>query len=645
MGVSGAAGILQKYGKHFGQWQTVKDIKLIVDVTDGMHWFVKRNPLKPERSDLYGSSMVALAGLYRDLFKRLRERGITPIVVYNGGRVSEEGYGQVASKHQFMERSSRNALQNVAQRKFRYLESLPTLAQNAIKEVINEFNLELVYQAPFEVYPLLERLARQHKCPVLTSHSDFIFTNNHEGFFWFDKFELPADSTGSLRGCLYRHDQMVSYFSRTPVEGVAMKSLYALLRDDFCETHYNAINKLFNLNGIMQLAPRRNKLKTQRLLHILNHWPKHLDSAERVRSSLMAIPNRQVSLERDYRGIMESFTNDDDFSQSNLSKAFVPAEVSDFNKACTRRESSASFLMELRQRNTFNRLQTVEDLRTTRSTFSLADRTKQYLLSRLHEKSLNLFDRRRGDASFRVLRELQPSAGLTDNRADEQMTCSQLFELYHFDDKTLESVAGLLQELHIDSENSKRLALMLLLARFGYKLAFRENFDNENRKLAPKKTSPSAAANMKSESSSAGGVDASAASTYLTADKKLRFFSAIVNSYVYHSSERQGDMPGPGIPAEIRVAKEKMNSMTTEPMQGLGDEQYFTIKHMIEMLNMSLHSYKELNSLYNFVGPNVLVNKYYDGVLIYRLMRKWSNNLRGLLLVVDGPLLDILSEN
>lgn len=622
MGVAGTVGVLKKRGHLFSRPITLRDTKLVVDVTDAFYWFVKSNLLTRDRPDLFGFSMVLLCSFYRDFFRRLRERNVTPIVVFSGVRMDEQTHGKLVSKHSFLVSSSRTALRNVAQKNFSRLHSLPTLSSNALKEVINELQLDHVHQSPFEVYPMLEHLAHQHDCPVLTAHSDFIFTNVPRGFVWFDDLRLPADSQTPLEGRLYLHQQMLDHFG-CQRQGPALRSLYALLRDDFSAAHCQAVNHVLNLAGPMQLVPYHDRRKTQRLLHILQNWPQKLDSLDTVQSGLMAAPERTSTLERDYKGLMQSFTCMED-----------PRQLGNLVEACTRRESTASFSMELTQNTSFNRMQTVEDLGTFRSTYSLADRAKQYLLSGLHKERLYLFDRR---LDMEETRQISAMEGQKASQSGQiELDRDSLYWLFHFDESMLQSVATELLRLQIDPDDAKRLALLLMLARFGYKLAFRENFDNNNQQR------PTPGSQQNAGSQMGASPNQPVAKRYQ--EMRQQFYSSIVNSFVYHANHQQGDTSRQEIPADIRVARDKMHTLVGAPRQGLGDTQYFTIKHLIEMLNVCLHAYKELNSLHNFVGANFLVNKYYDGLLMYQIMRRWSNNLAGYLLKVEGPLLDKLSE-
>lgn len=302
-------------------------------------------------------------------------------------------------------------------------------------------------------------------------------------------------------------------------------------------------------------------------------------------------------------------------------------QYGNLNEALTKRESSADFLTNVILTN-FNRIG-IEDIRTYRSTFSLQDRAKQYLMQRLGGKTgLQLFDRRRSEMNYRSLAPI--------DRLKNPLDQATLFALFHFDEKRLESVAfKLRQTIQLDADHSNRLALMLLLASFACRLVPRENFNNN----------PEDDSGSQSGSNSLGSDEHQrmmALRHYSQPATRTKLFVCTLNQYVYlQSRTNQGDQSRQEVPADTRVARDKVQSIIQQAPPER-DDNYYTHKHLVEALNSVLHAYKELNSLYNYPGPNILVNKYYDGVVIFKLLIRYSNRLQGFLLNVDPEIINEL---
>ena len=632
MGVGGAVGFIRKYGASFAQPIELSNQKLILDLTEALYWVVKDHLLSGgRRADLMGTDFVALCAFYRHFIKRLLDHQVRLVVVYSGGRAGEQ-HGQLASKSHHLTLSCRGQLQALARGQARIC--LPTLANNAVKEVIREFlgGLEAVRQSPYEVYPLLQELAGIHKCPVMTSHSDFIFTDGlvDFGHIWLGDLSIPNDPSRPMTSLAYSHSRMLDSFNIPTSCGPALRSIYCLMRDDFASVHCDAVNRLLKLSGDLAFRRRPSNVRTRRLAHVMQHWPNWFTSVKIVRGELLKSGSGSVDLGRDFDAIMETFIYNGEISRV-LDVGFPSGEV-DLMEATVRAEATADFIMSLRNTD-FNR-SPLEDFRTFRSTFSLQDRVKQYLLDRIGARSLKLFDRSHDTMRYRTLEPLQAP--------QERLTCESLFRLFHFDNETLDNVCQRLQYLQMDANNCRQLALLLLLARFGFKLALRDTYDNEDLSGQGLGHQPGS-----TTSSSQGRQQAALLAEYLSEDFRSKFFVALINSFAFQRiHQTQGDTSPSEMPADIRVARSRLISLVNEGVSfhDVSSEAYIRPKHSIEMLNSTLRAYKELNSLYNFVGPNILVGRYYNGVLIYKIMRKFSANMAGMLLQLDKNLFDILNS-
>lgn len=629
MGVSGAKGFIDHKGHRFSRRTQLKDTNVIIDTTNVFFWFVKAQLLNSTNMDKYGASMIDLGRLFWNLVACLKERNVKPYFVLEGARRSERN-GAMVSKIEHMTQSSSSALWRLCNGRLSQMDYLPSLAMNCLKEVLSESNLEpdQVHQAECEVYPALVHLANLHNAPVLTAHTDFIFKNVPAGFVWIQELQLPRSRSQPLSCRIFSHQEMLSTFKLGPEHSGALSCLSVLLRDDFAAAYYPAVNRCLNVPGHLRIGPnvRRPGNKTRRLEHIVENWPRNLTDQNSVRANLrshqaLTGPN----MLRDFDAVLDCYCQYKPFEESELAQSFQSrwkdqTSASQLREALTRRESSAEFLADALRRN-INRT-VIEDTTTFRSTFSLQDRAKQFVMGRLRDANgLDVYDRQYGQMSTR---QLGPVPGQADSRPDGPT----LMALFHVDQAKLESVASRLRALHeSDATTSNELALLLLLAAFARRLVPRVSYNND-------RDEPSAA-------SGGGGL-----TRYSEPEIGRKYFAAILNSYTYlRSRTSEGDQSQTNVPADTRVARGKVEEISRNPPApafSSNDSNYLLNKHLIEALNSTLHAYKELNSLYNFPAPNLVINKYYDGVLVYKIMARWSGNLREHLLKLDDDLLNEL---
>jgi len=627
---------------------------LIIDVTDSMYWFFKKHYIGNNwgrRVDLAGWSQVEFGAFFRQFLKRLMERNVKPIFVYSGARVNEKLHGTLASKSIHLETSTRATMRRLLAKN--YTIQMPSLCLNALKEIINEFGLDQVHQSCYESHFVMAQMAMKKKCPILSSHSDCIFLPSQYGFIWIDS--LPDfgtwmnSSTTPIETFVYYNHRMLDYFRLDPMYSRPLTSLYVILRDDFATVHYHAINDLLKLPAHVKRGPQvQDRRKTKRLIHILENWPKNLTTFDVVYQRLTQMPAVGVNLRRNFDGIWSSFDFREPLGQvdnSFITDNFIPTlEIDDLNDALTRRECSANFIMNLRQKTNFTRL-LVEDIHYTfRSTFSLADPVRQYLNAQMGlQMNPSLFDRHFTSLSYRDLVPIKMSQ-------NARFTRELLFKMFHFDEGKINELANHLEgHLKIDLDNAKRLSLLLYLAFFGTRVAFRETLDNSPNTTKSRQTQQSTKTvqtDLDSSKSSSGShrTKVSPASIYMAQEFREKFYIALINSFVFHSTEQQGDTQSRDIPADHRVMRKRLEELSIQALKLIDkhDETNLPFKHMIETLNQTLSAYKEINSLYNFPGPNVLVCKCYDGVLIYRILSKWSNNLRDHLLPLSPTLIDLV---
>lgn len=632
MGVGGMVGVLARNYESLSSEIELKNTTVILDTTSALFWLTKNVLLNKNQMDKYGTSMRELGELYTNLLSRLIQHNVRVHVVYEGPRKGERN-GSLVSKVRHMESSARSALWQLNQNYLGRINKLPALAMNCFKEVASKLiPFEQLHQAESEVYPLLARLSNKLKAKVLTGHSDFILKNLANGFVWLGDddncgVKLSPDSSQPIKGHLFNHQKLLSFFRISSSHSGALGCLAVLLRDDFAETYYDPINKCLKLErSDLKLTPTRSRegIKTRRLFYLLKNWPTNLTDEDSVRSSLLNLAQSGPHLTRDFDGIRDCYSQYEPFEASELARAFQANwrernGTSQLRDALIKRESSAEFMANVLQKN-FDRTG-IEDIKTFRSTFSMQDRVKQFLMDRLRpakgSNELEVFDRHRDALEVRRLRPV------SDHPEPAIMNRLNLLWLFHIRPGNLDSVAtGVRQATQLDATTSTELALLLLLASFAHRLVPRENYSNQREDLAMPSISGSLGRDRERQMRRL--------EEYSSSETKKRFLLALLNSCVYWAQSRQTTS------AEVRVARSKVDEIAKAPPapafagreRSEASEKYMLCKHLIEALNSTLHAYKELNSLYNFPGPNLPVSKYYDGLLTYKIMARYSRNLQ-----------------
>lgn len=150
------------------------------------------------------SNYVLYGELVNRLFDIFKQHQIKPIVVYNGTRL-ECKFGKIVPKKQISSQSRQRQL-NERLQSLEEKQSPPDLLLTVFKQIVNNrcqteksgFSKHvrgssangrpMVVQAYYEVHPIIAKLARDNKCPVMTQRHDFLFTDVREGFILFDKF-------------------------------------------------------------------------------------------------------------------------------------------------------------------------------------------------------------------------------------------------------------------------------------------------------------------------------------------------------------------------------------------------------------------------------------------------------------------------
>lgn len=675
----GVPGLLTLF-KRRQQWCTnvrLKETKLVIDMTDEMYWFVKSRLLSGQEnnSDKFGMSMVKYGQFVRQFIERLRSAKITPIIVYNGARLSEKLHGDIVSKARHLEKSARVRMYLMTQRGHpRHLDHqiIPSVACNVLKQIVNELQLE-THQSTYEVYPLLVRLANENDCPVLTSHRDFIFANVRQGFLLFEEFD-PTPRHHQLEseiasGKLYKHQLMLGQLSR-PQCGPALYCLNVLLRPDFCGRYFEVVNRMFKMPSNLKfirdntefVSNHRPKNQPWRVEYILNNWPSGLNDPDSVRRTFEQHAREVFTQTRervlaDYDALYLSFSdaNDRDNIVNLLSEQLGP--IVGLQDALTKRESTAPFITDILMGQTnIDRLR-IEDLDTFRSTYSLADAVKLLLMNRggnrrqaelpqphSPPKSLKIIDRQRSQLRDRTLNSSQL---VDDFEAPDQM----LYEVFLFPSHV--ASPSLMRAFIRDSRQSaqqlmkislafkdefagmsEQIIVLLLLVKFATKLGFRDDYELPTRATSPtgRSRSPQPAATAAGSKSQSGSLTEKLRPIEAKYKKILPLYlDAMYNTIMYYCfkkgylKERMeeaellcNDQEG-GFYAKVNVAVQEIESNKINKPSDVSNHYYLEIKHLNEMVNSALHAYMELNSFYNHPGAVLKLADYFDCPLIYKI--------------------------
>lgn len=618
----------------------LKDMTLIIDATDAMYWFVKTKFLRAMvnlKVDQFGFNMVAYAQFLRGFFSNLIEDGNRLIIVYNGARPSESQYGSMVSKRDHLDKSSRIAHLKLKQERLNEHDIIPPLAVNILKRVVLELIANTAHQssetgarigcvqAPYEVYGYLEKLSNEHRCPVITSHADFLFADTSYGFMLFEDLQLPANAYQSDSSSLSQqnqprtsiicesHYQNQQFFTECRIRRDLIKTLWVLMRPDFSGRYYSSLNEIIGLRGSDGFVeddnrfhegrrPRRNFNGFGRLKAVINKWPSlRINSLADLRRRLRHYSSHML---RDFDVIYDSFMNTDAIE--------LPGNFN-YNEILARSESSLSFYADLLMSQTIFNRGTIEDKDTFRSTFSMIDPVRMHINQQFLNKNpgqVLLLDRRRIDLSERY------ALPLPERILQGQMT---MYKLFNFPTRTIsrESLGQALESLRIrpalKSDYFEQLFVVLRIVQSSFLFAWNSTHSNDlNQPRNP------------------------IASSYK--ELELLFQRAVYNSMIYYLYKNHRDLAldlnelennpnliqdpkadREGLLPQMRLAVDEISGKIMKIGISYKESNYFKIKHLIELLNHSLHGYCELGAILN--GVKLALDKYYDATLVYKIMK------------------------
>lgn len=399
MGVPGMVGELKNNFHKYGRDYLLKNTNLVIDATHLPQW-LRYHETQLHPND-FGANMVQYEQFWTNFMKTLILCNVKIKIVYDGAPLNERKYGPVPSKSNFLRKSSDGRLAQLRRNGAglsHYI--LPSLALPIFKKVASSFGPAIEqFQATHESYPLVAELANRFGCPVLTNHSDFLLTDVYGGMIWSDKFDVKRFQNESIPCHLFEHTRFIR--GRNLERGVTTV-LYALLRPDFNLKHSVVIARL-----IPNFA---NQRKARCKLESVLQWLAN-KSLFQIKSLLSNCGDGEFM--KDFESIYMSYTEVIPFERT------LPDPYNQLSNALLAKlkngQADASLFMEIIGNTHFERC-SIEDIRTTRSTFSMQDTIRSMLLrivsTRLSSRdSMSIYDRQRDSMRLRELRDIDDFFG------------------------------------------------------------------------------------------------------------------------------------------------------------------------------------------------------------------------------------------
>jgi len=153
--------------------------------------------------DLHAATLInylEFSRYVKQLLNYLANLKITPILVYSGKEMEAPLFGMLAAGFErnvdkVRERVSTVSRRSIGSRTAQELASqvpCPSLALMIFKSIVNlrckTGEPIRAYQSFYSPYPLMAKLARDYKCPVVTNNAEFIIMDVRAGFIIFDEF-------------------------------------------------------------------------------------------------------------------------------------------------------------------------------------------------------------------------------------------------------------------------------------------------------------------------------------------------------------------------------------------------------------------------------------------------------------------------
>lgn len=201
MGVRGLHSFLKSNPDLFAEQMSLTNTNLVIDANNLLCYLFAvlclDNNSPYYRNDIYGGDFIAYCDAVRNFFKNLEKCAITPILVFDGSVIGKTELNDfVASKEKVVLQrglekfnTAKSITEFPSQTDNRLL--LPQRLNNVFKIIVNELGIQKI-QAPYEADTHIARVANDLNCPVLTNDSDFIIYDLKQGFIMIDFFHFKT---------------------------------------------------------------------------------------------------------------------------------------------------------------------------------------------------------------------------------------------------------------------------------------------------------------------------------------------------------------------------------------------------------------------------------------------------------------------
>lgn len=684
----------------------------------------QKSILKNQQANLYEITLinyVEFCEYIEQLFNYFDEHNIEPILVYEGKLMEAPLFGLIPSQFDSNVKIVNNLiglnnyydknvtkLNNIQSNNFSnyYIDNhlaAPNLAFNIFKFIIknrqkvrlttkNKIEPYKVYQAYYSSYPVLAKLARDFKCPVITNNAEFILMDVRAGFILFDSFW--PDYIESKRNT----NSIIAAKDKTPIKSPLVDgsskiklhfnylftqqhpglnaplslNYFPLTISEFMIKYYSSLKKMKIFDNQLNIKDLKKLSQTISHNHIIHSnsddnkrlaYENHHLSANIIDmvtnflcgKSMRSIGNfirseavlSKTNLDEDFRELFNYYSVSFDFKtrlRFILKYTDNNTELKYINWCLTSRECTADFLLDLLTCSlgrlasvNYNRFMQLEDTSTLNSTHSLLNNVKKTLMSlfssnKVYNSDCSIsFSKQESNNLTRY-----STASLTTVDRSKSKLIEYTLETTH-DNSKFDLVK---KRLSFDIISSRKVnktdSIEFINSIFNTKNLV-EIYDKKIINLcnkfalnSHKKQELAIILNLFDFSYNvASKNDNHFSETY--AKLKNHFQIAIANLYLCHIEKKHNDL----FNLNQLIIKHNLsllvnNKIVTDMKEGYLDISK-QIKHLIELLNKTIEAYFELNAFFEYPFPELNIHHYYNPVLLYNFTFLSYNNNKALI--------------
>lgn len=628
MGVRGLQTFL-KNNPHLSQRYELTNTNLLIDGSN-LQCNIYHVLCRDENSDhiycdKYGGDFVAYGQAVREFFKALQLCNIKPILVYDGSVIGKQStQDQIVLKEKETHRRGLDKFNLALQitedsRDDSFIMS--SLIGSVFKAIVSELGYQTI-QSPYEADTHLARLANEMNCPILTNDSDFIIYSLPVGFIILDMFYYKKPikhktiNRYSIECFVYSQQKLIQFLPGLHKDVLPLVSI--LLGNDyiasgtFDRVTYPICNRPYQ--GAFTTATR-NHGKIANLLE----WLKGISLEEAVEYIVRYSNSRnRDNLRSAIRVLLHSYRIErtDNFVTElhevyppiNDPKNKTPPELmpATYLGALYEKGHISSVVLDMIFHNTHYSYLGIDDLSLPSSSitikyrpFSLAltllrPRTYQGLTTvrrqeEIYRDSYRVFDRFNGEYAMKLIAPMEflENFGSLEHLTlysmltlEPELKRSLLFETFRFNTEELNLVTDTLAQVFLEPFiNEARICFLLV-----------------------KYTGLETKLNAKPQ--------------FVDALMLALFFYAALDGKLNPKLEKQQKQYGQLL-LKLKPHSKKKNGLRYEPSETI----FRRINHFINQLQSAYVGWGLLNGLLGYVLPRQKVERFFNGVLIFRLTK------------------------